>query len=101
MNQFIIYVASAINMTALICMLIYVRNGAVFKLHISILAWLLMVAAIFNLFRIWTNVGDICPMTRIEVIWQLLLFIPVILHKGNASFLIPEEKYYANIRRGA
>ncbi|EHR9015164.1 phage holin family protein [Escherichia coli] len=101
MDYIIVMLASAANMSALMYMMLYTRNGATFKLHISSLAWLLMAATVFNLFRIWTDVGNICPMTRTEVIWQLLLFIPVILYKGNVSFLIPKEGYHENIRKRA
>lgn len=94
-------ITSAVNMSALLCMLFYSRRGASFKRHISLLAWLLMVAATFNLFRIWTAIGHTYPVTYSEAVWQLLLFIPIILNKGNVSFLIPKEGFHENIRSRA
>jgi hypothetical protein len=82
-----------VNLGAFLYMGAYVRNGARFRHHVNCAAYLLMVAALFNLFRIMFNeVWVEFPITLTETVLQVVVFGTIIYHRGNVSYIFPYKR---------
>lgn len=86
-------VGLTLNVIAACDILFYRRNGARFKRHISIFAYLLLIVLVFDIFRYTTAIGLMFPVSMSEIIWQSILCILIIRNGGNVSWLLPELGY--------
>lgn len=92
-SAFVALIVSFINLSSLLSMSCYVRNGARLKRHINVVAYFLMLFALFNLFRVVFNeVWVSFPITYTEVALQAIVFGVILYNRGNVSFIFPYKR---------
>lgn len=91
----IYYVGLSFNITAALGILLYRRNGARFKRHVSLFAYFILSILIFDIFRYTTSIGGQYPISPVEVLWQSILCMFIIRSGGNISYLFPGVLYEA------